>query len=356
LTRLPVVIPESIAPLRQLIVDRSEFIRSASAEDGTDFLCLVHQHQDGSLSLYTRPGVEIHRSGPASSTDDLTTSLEPLVVSATRLAKAQNLLSLKCSSTEEHLRHDVQVKIHTAQDGLLTSEVATDGTGVVADGQRLCISLLNNSMATVYCHVFDVNVRGKVTYIPKSDESEGIELGPHERRVIGAVDGAFAGLELSWPEGVHVPHPDGLGQVTETLVVIFTSGAVNLQHLVDREDGQGDDGSELFRRTMQLATGCTRDLKSCDESKPPSSSSKPPLQYDVLQIPFAIQQAGIPRGHTRAPLGGPEIEEQILEPKVPGPEPEGTLVDIDSVPELDDITDPENQAMSPTSELVPKVR
>ncbi|KAK8244645.1 caspase domain-containing protein [Phyllosticta capitalensis] len=279
LYKWPVAHPEGLDSLVDA-VDGSKYLRR---QDGSqDSTPLMEFRKDGqNLALVNNQGVLL-ASRSISETDSCPESnaSKDLVERAEQLARAQHLLTLTCEDPEEKLEHRIDVMLGTVRARKPERLIDQDGSGLVAHGERVYISLQNNGTNRVYVSVFNINVAGKVSLISRG-RSTGIDLPPNKCDVIGA-DPSFPtrlrGVPITWPDSIPMTEP-----VNEHIVLIMTDSPVDLKYLESKPaaDFRGDIGpSSLERLTFCLATGTRRDMASENRGGR--------ICYDTLHIPFLL--------------------------------------------------------------------
>lgn len=206
---------------------------------------------------------------------------ETLVRQAEQLARANHLLSITCNE-EEKLSHALAVTFGAMRDRRPDRSIATDGRGQASEGERVYMLLTNNGARTVHASVFDINVRGKISFVSSFDvgANRAYHIGGGRWRDQPQGQGQL----LSWPRGISKAQP-----VPETLVLIITESSVDLRVLAGdtRAGGRGEPGpSALEQLVYSLATGAQRNVEP--------ERFREPLLFDIVHIPFEVLPRGTP--------------------------------------------------------------
>jgi hypothetical protein len=157
-------------------------------------------------------------------------------------------------------------------------------------GEKACIRLENKveagdtlstgkrNVSSIWAHIFDVNVEGKISHLDGKNSPRGIELLPGTAHVYGKTRGqVLGGASFNWPKGIAYQE-----EIEETIVVILTDRAVNLHCLAQPGRGihRGTAASTLERLASQIATGGARDC-----TDPVQDVT---MNFDIIHISFRL--------------------------------------------------------------------
>ncbi|KAJ6140409.1 caspase domain-containing protein [Penicillium samsonianum] len=277
----PIEFPAGLERL-QLLVDESDYLRPRDADD-KDPLAVIRQ-SGPTIEVVNSKGTPI-AARTAHDPNSLRQVFNDIVIDAEELARGQHLLGLDCENPEERLRHKIKIEFGLAVKGKRGRMIAQDGTGYLADGDRVFINLRNEGDNSVYISLFDVNVAGRISYLSRSSPS-GIDLESGRSYTLGAkdLDRGLPGLPVTWPNQVPMSN-----KVDETLVAVVTSSPVDIGYL-------GNPRSETEVRSSGKAAGTQSNLEQLIDTI--SSGQRrtigveedaPSIRYDVIQIPFTLR-------------------------------------------------------------------
>ncbi|KAE8358109.1 caspase domain-containing protein [Aspergillus caelatus] len=276
----PIAFPAEVEGL-QLLVDESEYLRPRNADD-KDPLAVIRQ-SGPTIEVVNSKGIPIS-ARTAHGPNSLPQVVNDIVIDAEELARGQHLLGLDCESPEERLRHRIKIDFGLVVKGKRGRKIPQDGTGYLADGDRVYINLRNEGDNTVYISLFDVNVAGQISYLSRSSPT-GIDLESGRSYTLGAkdLDRELAGLPVTWP--TQVPRKR---KVDETLVAVVTSSPVDIGYL-------GKPRSETEVRSSGKAAGTQSNLEqlidTISSARPRTIGAEedsPSIRYDFIQIPFTL--------------------------------------------------------------------
>ncbi|KAK4207351.1 caspase domain-containing protein [Rhypophila decipiens] len=323
LSKMPVQALHHIPELEDQI-RHSKYIRIASPNDPST-LCSIQGHE-GKIALYSRDKVKLFETHLV-----WRDAVERLISAAENLARGHRILSIACHDEDERLRSNLQISLGTVVRHEKAGEIPVDGTGTLKQGDRIYLSLKNEGTRMVYASVFDVNVAGTVSFLPKNEDSDGIEVAPGKIRTIGGAKfRKMRALPVTWPAGIPADRP-----ISEAFVIVVTNEPINLRFLETKDSPEtraslhaakshteGPGQSRFLIRAVQLASGSSRDVHHDRES--------PDIRYDVLQIPFTL----VPTTRTsenpdNSPGSGDHDAELLLQ--MPNGVPEGTILDPSSI-------------------------
>ncbi len=182
--------------------------------------------------------------------------LRQMVGNLRGLGVAQALRELEGEFGITEARH-VDIELGLVENG---APRAIAQTGVpIALGDRPYVRVRNTAQQTLYIHIFNVGVRGKVTLLT-GFAAAGIQLAKNDEYILGTdeASGALEGLQLTWPDGL----PRASFPRIDELFVIATTARVNLsaletQQFVSATRGVGPQLQDLF---AQVQDGLTRDI------------------------------------------------------------------------------------------------
>lgn len=274
----PVACPEGLDTLQDA-VDGSKYLRRRdSTQDSSSLVEFAHDEQN--LVLTNNQGVRL-ASRQVLETDPVQApnAINYLLGQAEQLARAQHILTLRCDDPEERFEHRLAVEFGTVRARTRDRIVNQDGSGYIAHGESIYISLENNGAESVFVSVFNINVAGKVSLISRGS-STGIDVRTNRSRIVGADPlNRLLGLPITWPNGIPTAEP-----VIEHIVLILTNSPVYLKYLEsdDMVEFRGDPGhSTLEQLAFRLATGARRDVAR--------ESRGERIYYDTLCIPFLLR-------------------------------------------------------------------
>ncbi|KAK4161140.1 caspase domain-containing protein [Cladorrhinum sp. PSN259] len=284
LYRWPVVLPPELPWLREM-VSASRFVRPAEPRDEASTLAeFSFSASDGLLTLRNGCG---HVLAATSSADlDLDAKLR-LVQWAEQLSRGQHLLSLECETEDDVLVHAMEVTFGLVGAALSRGkDIPHDGAGHLFEDDLIYIELFNHGTEKVYAWIFDVNARGNIGRISRSNHT-GAEVPSNLWETLGyRNDGlGLKGLPIRWPKGLPRTAP-----LEETLVFIFTNLPVDLNHLSDTNSNSLADRtrlSQLEQLTYRIATGEGRRTVTIDEGGNQT-------RYAILHIPFLLHPKAVP--------------------------------------------------------------
>jgi hypothetical protein len=277
----PIEFPPGLEGL-QLLVDNSEYLRPRNADD-TEPLAVI-RHSAATIELVNSKGIPIS-ARTAQRPNSLPRLVNDIVIDAEELARGQHLLRLDCKSPKERLRHRLKLEFGVVIKGKRERIISQDGTGYVADGDRVYINLQNEGDNTVYISLFDVNVAGRVSYLSRSSPT-GIDLESGRSYTLGAkdLDRGLPGLPVTWPD--QVPRRR---EVDETLVAVVTSSPVDIGYLGKprnetevRSSGKAAGTQSNLEQLIDTISSARRRTIGADEDSPS-------IRYDIIQIPFTLR-------------------------------------------------------------------
>ncbi|KAF7587637.1 hypothetical protein BBP40_006921 [Aspergillus hancockii] len=277
----PIEFPAGLEGL-QLLVDESTYLRPRNADD-KDTLAVIRQ-SGPTIEVVNSKGIPIS-ARTAHSKISLPQVVNDIVIDAEELARGHHLLGLDCESPEERLPHRIKIEFGLVVKGKRERIIPQDGTGYLADGDRVYINLRNEGDNTVYISLFDVNVAGEISYLSPSSPM-GIDLESGRSYTLGALDldRGLLGMPVTWPD--QVPRRK---EVDERLVVVVTSSPVNIGYLGIPRNGTKlrssgkapGNQSSLEQLIDTISTAGRRTIKATEES--------PSIRYDIIQIPFTLR-------------------------------------------------------------------
>ncbi|VUC27851.1 unnamed protein product [Clonostachys rosea] len=206
---------------------------------------------------------------------------EKLVQAADNLARAQRLLAL-VPGDDEKLDDDVAIEIVQVKKRRPGDLIPIDGSGSMAEGDRIFFLLRNRSKKTLYASIYNINVYGHISCV-HSRKTTSIELLPLQCKAVGAgrmfgkryahlegstwpSDAQADGLPISWPEGISRDQ-----QICDRLVVILTEERVDLGHLVSHQGDKASRGpdpataSSLELLAYEIGSGQKRNIGTANE-------------------------------------------------------------------------------------------
>ena len=309
LSRWPVIFPSKLKGLQE-IIENSKYLRPWSEVDTP--LAEVQQHID-KVVLCTRSGIQIAYQ-PLPSSSSSAQGFSDIVRAAEQLARAQDLLALRCEKHEEALSHGIDITVGLVDKGNPARTIRQDGTDTVVEHDRMYISLTNGGTNTIYISVFAINVAGKVCLI-STHSPTGIELPPGQSSTLGRdqFGARLKGLELTWPDSVPKLQP-----VQEQLVLIHTDAPVDLRQLANpahRPKETRGSPSSLQELASCISYRKTRDIQS--------DTGVAPISFDVAHVPFSLspeqtitgEDSGLAIGDRLWPSGTPMLAGQIPSPE-----------------------------------------
>ena len=275
---LPVCLPDSDGVAADLVKAVAADLNKAVAAEpllrravqDEDWLAEVRLGPTGGLTLHDRIGP---LRTPCDGDRD---GIEQIVHDLKILAQATGVRGLAAKS-EWAFNADVAVEWGHVRQG---RKIPLKAPGsVVHVGDRIYVSVRNNTGTPVFVSLVDIGVSGRIGVLTRFSPA-GVQLAPNERYTLGFddLDGELTGVPLSWPTGL-----DPAQARPETVLVIVTSGPQDISAL--EQDGVGRRGvrgpvSPLQRLLDQVATGCTRELD------PPGG---PSVRFDVHTIEFELR-------------------------------------------------------------------
>jgi hypothetical protein len=277
----PIEFPAGLDGLQRL-VDESEYLRPRNADD-KEPLAVIRQSGQ-TVHVVNSKGIPIS-ARTADGPDSLSRVLNDIIIDTEELARGQHLLRLECESPEERLPHKIKIEFGVVVKQKRERIIPQDGTGYLADGERVYIDLRNEGDNTVYISLFDVNVAGEISYLSPSSPM-GIGLESRRSYTLGALDldRSLLGMPVTWPD--QVPRRN---EVDERLVAVITSSPVNIGYLGNPRKGPNlrssgkapGNQSNLEQLIDTVSTGGRRTIKATEKS--------PSIRYDIIQIPFALR-------------------------------------------------------------------
>jgi len=182
--------------------------------------------------------------------------LEPMVGNLKNLGVAQALRELAGSHGVAE-GSEVTVELGVVDGGALRP--LSERGASLGLGDRVYVRVKCRALRTLYVHLFNVGVRGKVTLLTGFAPS-GIALDKGEEFVLGARPGTqdVVGISLFWPTGLPM---DSFPRVDE-LVAVVTTSKVSLAGLETTEfiaNAMRGAGNRLQDLLGQLQDGRTRD-------------------------------------------------------------------------------------------------
>ena len=158
------------------------------------------------------------------------------------------------------------------------SQMSLDAAGEhLFAGDRLLVSVRNESAEQRYASVFDIGLRGTISLLSESEPS-GLSLAPGDEQVLYRTPAGVTGVELFWPEEL----PSG-GPRPETVVTVVTDQPQDLRRLAQPGVAMRGDGrapSPLQRLLDELTSG-TRD------ARPPSADVQV-VRYRIHRFDFML--------------------------------------------------------------------
>lgn len=234
-------------------VEASTNLRLVQPEDTTALATL--RLSDGALTIRDDGG----QLFPAAGFPD---QLPDTLKNVANLAAAQAIRELE--GAHGVAADEVEIELGAVVRGEMQKMPRRGGSLALRD--RLYVRIRNTSrqQRTLYAHVFNVGLRGKITLLTHAQPG-GAPLACGGRAfVLGEQsDGALPGLTLSWPAGM----PRETFPRIDEIVVILTAGQTNLRSLetVEHAVGQrGLGGSKLQDLLAQIHDGKARSLRGED--------------------------------------------------------------------------------------------
>ncbi|KAJ5142530.1 Peptidase C14 caspase catalytic [Penicillium bovifimosum] len=274
LYKWPVSVPADIAAL-QKHVEQSKLIR-CSYDNETCPLVNINQ-QGGKLTVTNKYGVEVF-SQRFYGKDPTSAMYKAAVEVADRIARAQHFLVDTSDSSEEHLRHDLQIELGLVDEGRHGRIINPTGEDSITENSNIFITLKNHdAYGSLFVSVFEVEVNGQIN--PVTENPDGIDLPPGWSHTIGGSKARLEGLKVKWPRNISKAKP-----VMDTLVVVISSDPVNLQFLTSPEIASRraiTNQSSLEARLLRLVQGADRLIAT--EKKMAKT------RYDIVQLPFLLQ-------------------------------------------------------------------
>jgi hypothetical protein len=206
------VIESSGIPELETIIQQSRFIRPARS--GEAAIVGLYRRQK-SVVLVNPSGKAIYEIPLSSSTEQK----GALVRLAEQLGRAHHILALRPKSLDEHLQHNVHVRVQCL--GNPNRFFKNDGTDTLSVGSRIHISLDNQGDRRVYAWVFCINGLGKVS----SPRTSIVDIPAGQKETIGRRGG---GLPVSWPRDSNLTT-----SLRESILLILTDQDVDLRQLTD---------------------------------------------------------------------------------------------------------------------------
>jgi hypothetical protein len=277
LYKWPVSVTANIAALHKQ-VEQSKLI--SCTDDSEIFPLVKFRQQEGKLTVTNRHGLEIF-SQRFYGKEPSSTICKDAVEIANRVARAQHLLAQSCHSSEEHLQHDLEIKLGLVEDDHYGRIIDATGEDSITENSNIFMSLTNpDGHVTLFISVFEVEMNGQINAV--TENPDGIDLPPGQSHTIGILGGKLKGLQVKWPHNISKAHA-----VVDTLVLIISDHPVNLQFLKSSEiaprratSNQSSLESDLFR----LAQGIGRLI----EIKKGTAK----VCYDIVQLPFLLEPLG----------------------------------------------------------------
>ncbi|KAL4820486.1 caspase domain-containing protein [Aspergillus spinulosporus] len=276
--RYPVSVADSLSQYVDDQIRRMKFIQLF--ENGPTpmvFARLDQQDETIYLSICGEPRANFDANG------DTAGAVSKALQLANSVSRAAHLLSSK-PTDEARLDHEVQITLSKMKPGGHgTEDLATNGTAQIDCSDRICITLNNTWIDTVYVSVFDVNAAGKISLLSQSSPC-GIKLRSGSQYVIGKAQHTDIprGMGIIWPKDIH---KDVKEPIPEWVVCFVTDAEIDLRCLERDCSGTQSpptprgDPSQLEKIAYQLTYGQGRDI-GCEEN--------PGLKWDLTIIPFSL--------------------------------------------------------------------
>jgi hypothetical protein len=262
---LAVRVPDSAADLARA-VSTTPLIRLAGPDETP--LAEVRVDPAGRLTVHDLIG-PLHTPDP-----DDGAGIARVVNNLKVLAQASALRRL-VGRSDWSLGADLHIEWGRVVDG--QAEPLGRAGAVAYTGDKIYVSVRNDSADTVFVSLIDIGVAGRVQVLTNSTPT-GVRLTPGKTFTYGFNDvrGVLTGLGLSWPAGL-----DPAQARPETLLIVAASVAQDMSALEQRGIGRGGRAvaSPLEQMLAQIAVGGSRDL---------SSEFGSTVRYDVHAIDFEL--------------------------------------------------------------------
>lgn len=157
---------------------------------------------------------------------------------------------------------EVEIEWGTVERGRKQRMPARGGSLALRDWVYVQVRKTSSSQRTLYAHIFNLGVRGKITLLTAQAFPGGVPLvSGAPAYVLGQQpDGTLPGLKLSWPSGM----PRETFPRMDEIVVIITAKPTSLRSLETVEYTamqRGGGGSKLQDLLAQVHDGQTRSLR-----------------------------------------------------------------------------------------------
>jgi hypothetical protein len=243
---------ESISKSLRHKVDSSRFIQSADAADNNTAPFATIKQLDGKLALLNRDAVSIFEY-PLPVTGDIEEVANEVTYQLEVLARADKLLTLDKKANNSPLRSSLSVVLGSVEYG--KPNPITEEHKILSEGQLAYIELTNDGKTKIYVSVFHIDIIGVISLI-STEWISGIELPPGNSYTLGksVYSDTLEGFTLSWPDSVPRDGPRD-----ESIIVIVTSGPVDLQYLdsqyypklsPEEDGGRGWEPPTVFQDQM----------------------------------------------------------------------------------------------------------
>jgi hypothetical protein len=274
LYKWPVSLTADIAALQKQ-VEQSRLIRCSYDGEGSPLVEI--RQQGGKLTVTNKYGVEVF-SQRFYGKEPTPSTYKAAVDIADRVARAQHFLVQTCDSSEEHLQHDVEIKLGLVEDGRHGRIINPTGEDSINENSNIFMSLKNHDdHNSVFVSVFEVEVNGQINAV--TENPDGIDLPPGCCHTIGSTKAKLEGLKVKWPLNISKRQA-----VVDTLVVVISSRPVNLQFLISSEIAARratTNQTPLESRLLRLVQGAGRLIVT------EKSISK--TRYNIVQLPFLLK-------------------------------------------------------------------
>jgi len=245
---ISLIAPDAARGALEAAITRTATLRVAAADDADPAIATLRLVDD-SLTIEDVRGPVF----PAARYPD---ELEPTVGNLKNLGVAQALRELEGA---HGVAEGSEIELELGVVEAAGPRALPDRGASLGLGDKIYARIRSRAFRTLYAHLFNLGVRGKVTLLSKFAPS-GIALDKGEEFVLGTRPGTqeLVGLPLFWPTGLPM---DGFPRIDE-LVVIVTTSRVSLAGLETKEfitRATRGSGSRLQDLLGQLQDGLTRD-------------------------------------------------------------------------------------------------
>ncbi|KAJ5761782.1 uncharacterized protein N7511_005164 [Penicillium nucicola] len=191
------------------------------------------------------------------------------------LSRAKRVLSLQPLAAEK-LRHGFRYKFKTVPS---RTEIQSDGTGNLRNGDRLVIELHNEGDKPIFVSVFNINAAGNISLV-SSASPRGTHLQAGDTYVLGRNSYTLKenGLAMSWPRFLLTLTREA---IPEHFVFFVSNQEVDLRALETNRRRTIRRGVEnrLERKIYDLSYGESRNCKS---------EEGPSIQWESIHVPFML--------------------------------------------------------------------